>query len=110
MRIGKVGAPGQPVPIADARQHTPDFGRIRALDPTLVRVETEGGPVGYGEAKAAVGRVAARVGLMALGEPCAQCCAHLGPICDADGTDVCGGARALRLPPRLLDLRLIFGL
>jgi L-alanine-DL-glutamate epimerase-like enolase superfamily enzyme len=43
------------VPIAPDKQHTTDFGRIDSFDSTLVRIATESGPVGFGEAKAAVG-------------------------------------------------------
>jgi D-galactarolactone cycloisomerase len=37
------------------RQHISDFGRLASFDMTLVRVTTEDGRVGHGEAKAAVG-------------------------------------------------------
>src|SRR6188472_1667724 len=65
MRIRKVSATGLHVPIPEARQHTTDFGRIRAFDSTLVRVETEGGLVGFGEAKAAVGSAGNSAALVA---------------------------------------------
>ncbi len=65
MRIRKVTAQGLHVPIPEARQHTTDFGRIRAFDSTLVRVETEGGLVGFGEAKAAVGSAGTSAALVA---------------------------------------------
>ena len=55
MRIRRIRADWLHVPIPEERQHTTDFGRIAAFDSTLVRVETEGGLVGFGEAKAAVG-------------------------------------------------------
>src|SRR5918996_109601 len=55
MKIRRIRADWLHVPIPDDRQHTTDFGRIAAFDSTLVRVETEGGLVGFGEAKAAVG-------------------------------------------------------
>ena len=42
-------------PIPLDRQHVSDFGRIASFDMALVRVETEDGLVGWGEAKAAVG-------------------------------------------------------
>jgi len=42
-------------PIPSDRQHVSDFGRIASFDMALVRVETSGGLVGWGEAKAAVG-------------------------------------------------------
>ena len=55
MKIRRIRADWLHVPIPDDRQHTTDFGRIAAFDSTLVRVETEGGLTGFGEAKAAVG-------------------------------------------------------
>lgn len=42
-------------PIAPQRQHVSDFGRIASFDMALVRIVTEDGQVGWGEAKAAVG-------------------------------------------------------
>jgi L-alanine-DL-glutamate epimerase-like enolase superfamily enzyme len=65
VRIRKVSAIGLHVPIPDARQHTTDFGRIRAFDSTLVRIETEGGLEGFGEAKAAVGSSGSSAALVA---------------------------------------------
>ncbi len=65
MRIRKVSADGLHVPIPEAKQHTTDFGRIRAFNSTLVRVETEGGLVGFGEAKAAVGSAGTGAALVA---------------------------------------------
>ena len=50
MRIRSVRAAWLHVPIPPDKQHTTDFGRIDSFDSTLVRVETEGGPVGFGEA------------------------------------------------------------
>ena len=55
MKIKRVTADWLHVPIPEEQQHTTDFGRIAAFNSTLVRVETEGGLVGFGEAKAAVG-------------------------------------------------------
>ena len=55
MRIRSVRATWLHVPIPPDKQHTTDFGRIDSFDSTLVQIETEGGPTGYGEAKAAVG-------------------------------------------------------
>ena len=54
MKIRRIRADWLHVPIPEDRQHTTDFGRIAAFDSTLVRVETEGGLTGFGEAKAAV--------------------------------------------------------
>jgi L-alanine-DL-glutamate epimerase-like enolase superfamily enzyme len=55
MRIRSVRATWLHVPIPPDQQHTTDFGRIASFDSTLVRVETESGLIGLGEAKAAVG-------------------------------------------------------
>ena len=55
MRIRSVQATWLHVPIPPDQQHTTDFGRIASFDSTLVRIATEGGPVGFGEAKAPVG-------------------------------------------------------
>lgn len=55
MRIAKVEATWLSAPIPPERQHVSDFGRGTAFDTTLVRIETDDGLVGYGEAKAAVG-------------------------------------------------------
>ncbi len=55
MRIGKIEATWLRAPIPPERQHVSDFGRMTSFDTTLVRVETENGLVGYGEAKPAVG-------------------------------------------------------
>jgi L-alanine-DL-glutamate epimerase-like enolase superfamily enzyme len=63
MRIGSVRATWLHVPIPPDQQHTTDFGRIDSFDSTLVRIETEGGPVGLGEAKAAVGSAGSNAAL-----------------------------------------------
>jgi len=55
MKIRSITATWLHVPIAEEKQHTTDFGRIASFDSTLVRIETEGGLVGWGESKAAVG-------------------------------------------------------
>ena len=55
MRIRSVRADWLHVPIPPDQQHTTDFGRIDSFDSTLVRVETAGGVVGFGEATAGVG-------------------------------------------------------
>ena len=54
------------MPIPEKQQHTSDFGATRSFDSTLVRIETEGGLVGYGEAKAEVGSTGKNAGLDAL--------------------------------------------
>lgn len=55
MIIRSVGARWLHCPIPPARQHLSDFGRIASFDMALVRIETDDGLVGWGEAKAAVG-------------------------------------------------------
>jgi len=55
MRIRSVVARWLHVPIPVEQQHTSDFGRSTSFDSVLVRVETECGIVGYGEAKEEVG-------------------------------------------------------
>lgn len=55
LKIASVKAWWLHVPIPEAQQHTSDFGKITSFDTTLVRIETESGLVGHGEAKAAVG-------------------------------------------------------
>ena len=46
------------IPIPHERQHVSDFGRTLSFDGTLVRIETECGLIGWGEAKAQVGGMA----------------------------------------------------
>ncbi|MBR1222987.1 mandelate racemase/muconate lactonizing enzyme family protein [Bradyrhizobium sp. U87765 SZCCT0131] len=55
MKIKSVRAEWIHVPIPEAQQHVSDFGRVTSFDCVLVRVETECGIVGYGEAKEEVG-------------------------------------------------------
>jgi L-alanine-DL-glutamate epimerase-like enolase superfamily enzyme len=64
MKIRRVTADWLHVPIPEEQQHTTDFGRIASFDSALVRVETEGGLVGYGEAKAAVGSAGTNAALV----------------------------------------------
>jgi L-alanine-DL-glutamate epimerase-like enolase superfamily enzyme len=64
MKIRRVTADWLHVPIPEERQHTTDFGRIASFDSALVRVETDGGLVGYGEAKAAVGSAGTNAALV----------------------------------------------
>lgn len=66
MKIKSVTASWLHVPIPEKQQHTSDFGATRSFDSTLVRIETEGGLVGYGEAKAEVGSTGKNAGLDAL--------------------------------------------
>ncbi len=55
MIIRSVDARWLSVPIPAEGQHVSDFGRIASFDMALVRIEVEGGLVGWGESKAAVG-------------------------------------------------------
>ena len=66
MRIKSVNATWLHVPIPEARQHTTDFGRITSFDATVVRIETECGLVGLGEARAAVGSASSNQSLNAI--------------------------------------------
>src|SRR3954468_21177322 len=58
MKIKSVEASWVHIPIPPERQHTSDFGRTLSFDGTLVRIDTECGLVGWGEAKAQVGGMA----------------------------------------------------
>lgn len=74
MKIRSVSADWIHVPIAEVRRHRSDFGSVDSFDSALVRVETEGGIVGFGEAKAQVGSVAdCRAACAVIGE-------ELGPL------------------------------
>ena len=66
MRISAVRATWCRVPIPYERQHTSDFGRVPTFDSVIVRVSTECGLTGWGEAKAGVGSAAACAGLAAI--------------------------------------------
>lgn len=66
MKIKSVLARWIHVPIPYAQQHVSDFGRIGSFDSVLVRIETECGLVGYGEAKEEVGSEGNSHALVAL--------------------------------------------
>ncbi|WP_424139925.1 mandelate racemase/muconate lactonizing enzyme family protein [Roseomonas chloroacetimidivorans] len=66
MRIRRIHATWCRVPIPYERQHTSDFGRVPTFDSVIVRVETDCGITGWGEAKAGVGSAAACAGLAAI--------------------------------------------
>lgn len=55
MRIKTIQAWWVQIPIEEARQHVSDFGRLRTFDAAILRIETEGGIVGWGEGKNAAG-------------------------------------------------------
>ena len=54
MKIKSVTARWLHVPIPEAQRHRSDFGLVSSFDMTLVRIETDNGMVGHGEAKATV--------------------------------------------------------
>ena len=66
MKISRVHATWCHVPIPYERQHVSDFGRVASFDSVIVRVETDTGITGWGEAKAGVGSAAACAGLAAI--------------------------------------------
>lgn len=66
MKIRSVSARWLHVPIPHEQQHVSDFGRIASFDSVLVRIETECGLVGYGEAKEEVGSEGNSHALVAL--------------------------------------------
>lgn len=66
MKIKSIQAVWLHVPIPPERQHVSDFGRITSFDSVVVRVETECGLIGWGEAKEEVGSEANCHGLAAL--------------------------------------------
>ena len=55
MKITRVEATWLQVPIPPAQQHASDFGLATTFDTVLVRVDTDAGLTGWGEAKVAVG-------------------------------------------------------
>ena len=58
MKIKSIEAIWLRVPIPESQQHVSDLGRTTSFDSALVRIETECGIVGHGEAKEEVGSVA----------------------------------------------------
>ena len=66
MKIKKIEAKWIHVPIPEEQQHVSDFGKIASFDSTLVRVETDCGIVGWGEAKEEVGSEGNNSGLTLL--------------------------------------------
>jgi L-alanine-DL-glutamate epimerase-like enolase superfamily enzyme len=55
MKIARITAQWLHVPIPPERQHTSDFGRATSFDTALVRIDTDDGLTGWGEAKIAAG-------------------------------------------------------
>ena len=66
MKITRVDATWCRVPIPEERQFVSDFGRVSTFDSVIVRIETDAGITGWGEAKAGVGSAAACAGLAAI--------------------------------------------
>lgn len=66
MKITGVQATWVHVPIPPERQHTSDFGKIASFDSVIVKIDTDAGLVGWGEAKAGVGSSASGSGLAAI--------------------------------------------
>jgi L-alanine-DL-glutamate epimerase-like enolase superfamily enzyme len=66
MKITAVSATWCHVPIPHERQHVSDFGRVTSFDSVIVRIDTDAGHTGWGEAKAGVGSAAACAGLAAI--------------------------------------------
>ncbi|MBK9387861.1 MAG: mandelate racemase/muconate lactonizing enzyme family protein [Planctomycetes bacterium] len=68
MKIERVEAAWLHVPLPPEKQHRSDFGLIATFDGVLVSVHGEGGLVGYGEAKPAVGSAGNAAALVAIVE------------------------------------------
>jgi L-alanine-DL-glutamate epimerase-like enolase superfamily enzyme len=66
MKIARVDATWVHVPIPESGQHVSNFGRVASFDSVIVRIETDTGLLGWGEAKAGVGSAASCVGLAAI--------------------------------------------
>lgn len=66
MRITRVEARWVHIPIPHERQHVSDFGRQPSFDAVIVRIDTDAGITGWGEAKAGVASTAACTGLAAI--------------------------------------------
>ena len=66
MKITRVDATWLQVPIPLAQQHTSDFGRATTFDTALVRVDTDAGLTGWGEAKVSAGSFGDYHGVVAI--------------------------------------------
>ena len=69
MKITRVEACWLQVPIPAAQQHVSDFGRAATFDTALVRIDTEGGLIGWGEAKVSAGSSGANSRLISAQTP-----------------------------------------
>ncbi|HKI97045.1 MAG TPA: mandelate racemase/muconate lactonizing enzyme family protein [bacterium] len=65
MKITRIRADWLHVPIPEDKASTSDFGRNTSFNTTLVRVETDAGIMGLGEAKASVGSLGSQAALVA---------------------------------------------
>ena len=54
------------VPIPESGRHRSDFGTAKSFDSTLIRIETDDGIVGHGEAKEQVGSASNNQAMCAL--------------------------------------------
>jgi L-alanine-DL-glutamate epimerase-like enolase superfamily enzyme len=66
VKIASVRATWVHVPIPPERQHVSDFGKIASFDSVIVKIGTDTGLVGWGEAKAGVGSASSAYGLAAI--------------------------------------------
>lgn len=66
MKITAIRGTWVHVPIPEAGQHVSNFGRVASFDSVIVRVDTDAGITGWGEAKAGVGSAASCAGLAAM--------------------------------------------
>ncbi|WP_149540146.1 mandelate racemase/muconate lactonizing enzyme family protein [Siccirubricoccus phaeus] len=66
MKITRVHATWVSVPIPPERQHLSDYGKQPSFDSVIIRIETDAGLTGWGEAKAGVASTAACGGLAAI--------------------------------------------
>ena len=64
MKISTIKAAWLQVPIPEDKASVSDFGRNVSFNTTLVRIETDEGMVGYGEAKATVGSLGSQRALV----------------------------------------------
>src|SRR5579875_459669 len=66
MKITRVEAAWIRFPIEEMRQHVSDFGKVASFDAAIVRIETDAGISGIGEAKNSAGSAGTYAGLVAL--------------------------------------------
>ena len=64
MKITAIGAKWLSVPIPEDRVSVSDFGRNDSFNTTLVRIDTDEGIVGWGEAKQTVGSLGGQKALV----------------------------------------------